>query len=168
MKVEELYRKLNETLDTPLPYRQTGSGRYLVDVNNNDKLIVNIRTATVDGYRLLTILFRDPNSDQTQLTGAFNSPKAVRVFSTVIGIIQAVPNVDIVVFIPDDIEIEVSDKKAKLYKIIMNKLYREHKLISFGQINSVQYGIMPKSKTNMLTDTQLAELFKKFGETKNI
>ena len=78
------------------------------------------------------------------------------------------PNIDIVVFIPDDIEIEVSDKKAKLYKIIMNKLYREHKLISFGQIDSVQYGIMPSSKANMVTDIQLADLFKKFGETKTI
>lgn len=167
MKIEDIYKKLDETLDRPLPYKQTGSGRYLIDINDQDKLIVNIRTANIDGYYLLTILFRDPNSDQTQLTHAFNTPGAVRVFSTIISIIQSIPNIDIVVFIPDDIEIDISNKKVKLYKTIMNKLYREHKLISTGQIESVQYGVIPNSPANRLTDDELAVLFKKFAASKN-
>ena len=167
MRIEDIYNKIDETLDSPLPYKQIGSGRYLIDITSQDNLIVNIRTADIDGYRLLTILFRDPNSDQTQLTRAFNTPGAVRVFSTIISLIQSIPKIDIVVFIPDDINVDISNKKANLYSVIMNKLYRDHKLISYGHIDSVQYGIMPKSIANNLTDNELATLFKKFAASKN-
>ena len=170
MKIEDIYRRISETLDSPLLYHETGSGRYQIDINDTTKLIVNIRTAAIDNYKLLAVLFRDPNSDETQLTNAFSESNPVRVFSTIIKIIQSISNVDIVTFIPDDINITVTDKKAKLYKLVMNRLYTAHKLISIGEIATpsglVQYGIMPGSPANKLTDLEIKNLLIEFAQSK--
>jgi hypothetical protein len=170
MKIEDIYRQMLETFDSPLPYHTTGSGSYQININNTSTLIVNIRTANIDSYKLLTILFRDPNSDETQLTNAFEKSNPVRVFSTIIKIIQSIPSVDIVVFIPDDIKIDIADKKANLYKLVMNRLYTAHKLISIGEIQLpsglVQYGIMPKSDANSLTELEIKDLLIKFAQSK--
>lgn len=169
MKLTDIY-KIDETLDKPLSYKQIGNGRYLIEIDDNHHIVVNLITRDVKNFKLMSVLFRNPDFEQTELTNLFREINPVRVFSTISEIVFSIPNIDIIMFLADDIQVEIENKKLKLYQIIASRLVRQNKLVSTGIINvrgiRVLYGIMPKSKANYLTDDQLIDLALDFGIAK--
>ena len=166
MKITDIYL-VSETLDAPLNYQQIGNGRYIIDVADNNKLIVSVITREVQNLKLMSVLFRDPNSEQTKLTNLFKEINPIRVFSTILKIVSSIPNVDIIMFMPDDIEIAIEHKKLRLYQLIVSRMVKQNKLISSGTLDinglSVIYGILPTSQANYLTDEQIKSIAIDFG-----
>lgn len=169
MKITDIY-KIDETLDNPLPYKEIGNGRYLIEIDNNHRIVVNLITREVENFKLMSVLFRNPDFDQTTLTHLFKETNPIRVFSTISNIVLSVPNIDIIMFLADDIQVEIENKKLKLYQIITGRLVRQNKIVSTGTLDvrgiQVLYGIMPKSNANYLTDDQLIDLAIEFGIAK--
>lgn len=169
MKLTDIYdTRLDETLDNPLPFIKVTKTRYEIPLSDTEKLFVLLHGDVVDGYKCISVLFVNPNSvNPTAVTNFFNGPSAIRIFSTVVAILDPI-QYDLVVFIPDDITVEVEKRKTKLYGLILKKLERLGK-ISYSQIINVDNfdkPVLVGVRKVMLDDNMLKKIVTDFGVSK--
>lgn len=172
MKLVDIYTStINETLNAPLSYKKVSETRYQVDLNNEEKLFVILNKQKINNFECLTILFVNPNSNNpTAITNFFNGPSAVRIFSTIVAILEPI-QFDIIIFTPDDINVEIESKKTNLYKVILKKLERLGK-ISGSEILNIENFNKPvlvglKSARGLgLNNNELNEIVRQFGYIK--
>ena len=178
MRLWDIYNRIDETLDShkPLPFKQLTSSTWLVNLRNT-ALLVEANLKVINGINVVAVsffeadLFGNPNL-ANMLTNAFNNAGAIRVFSTIIHIISALPKKDIIVCIPDDVSLDVEGRKMNLYKIILRRLQRSKILIRIGEIKGdapdemLLYAIPPGSPVLRYTQKEIEELLKNFAEEK--
>lgn len=165
MKLEHIYATtLHETLDSPLPFAKLSDTRYVIDLEG-EKIFVVLFSNLIGRYKCLAVSFVNPNSaNPMAITNFFNGPTAVRIFSTVVAIVDQVP-FDIIVFTPDDITVEIRDKKLRLYQTILKKLERIGKVSSTEKImiDGFDLPILVGIRNVIIDQVTLGEVITQFG-----
>lgn len=168
MKLGDIY--LSETLDSPLPFRKISDTRYDIDIGQDEIVRVILERHVVKGLACLSILFINPNSKApTQVTNFFQGPSAVRIFSTIVSILDPL-NFDLVLFTPDDIDVDVEGKKYNLYQVVLRRLIRLGKLVAVENIIIDEYDkpilVGLRGQGSALTSPEIKNIVKQVGFAK--
>ena len=171
MKLSEIYNRINETLDgKPLAYKKVSNTQFNVFLDGNNTIQVRLYHKTIESFSCISVLFVNPNSaDPFALTNYFNGPGAVRIFTTIVDIIEPY-NPDIIAFIPVGTDIEVENKKAKLYRVIAHKLQLMGKITGLEEINLNEFDkpifVGLRGKASSLDYQHVEDVVKQFGISK--
>ena len=173
MKLIDVYSStLQESMDNPFPYRKVSNTRYVIDLPNNENILVVLYQKQIEQYNCLSVLFVNPNSpNPTALTNFFNSPEALRVFASIIEILESIKS-DLIFFTPDDIEVEVENRKLRVYQTILKKMERLGKILSSEVVNIEEFdkpiliGIRVGSNASSINNKTLIEIAKLLGISK--
>lgn len=178
MKITEIIKPLTEVIDNPYPIvklRPTAWEIHITDdISDTNKvtmiLIVNVAVSNVHGYKMLSLLFLDPNAQNTNLTNHFKGSGAARVLASVKEIISKYKGIDLMVFLPSDADIAVEGKKAKLYMIVLNMLKNSGFFTETGRTdvagNDICYAIPSGSPVWQMSQQQIDNLIFDFGMAK--
>jgi hypothetical protein len=130
MKFTEIYR-FNESLNNPFPYKEISNSSWVIDTGTSADLVVRMELQNVDGYLIAHISFNtsSPKVGKPELTNVFDGGGASRVFASIIDILQTQKGIDLLIFVPDDIDVNVAGKKSRLYKVIMRRLLASNVLV---------------------------------------
>jgi hypothetical protein len=173
MKLADLFNRLDETLDKPLSYTHVNQHSYEITLPSGDTLKVMVYERNALGYKCASILFMDPTEKEPyELTNKAGNA-SVRVLSTIMAIIDKL-DYDMLIILPSDIKVEISQKKLRLYRSIATKMQMSGKLAYFEVINidemndPILVGIRSGSKAarHNLPPDQIAEVLYEFGYTK--
>lgn len=171
MKLAEIFdNHLHESLDKPLPYIKINSSKYKIELSDTEEIDILLHQKTIQKYDCVSVLFRNPKDKEMKLTNFFNGPKAIRVLSTIIDIFKTI-EFDILVLIPDDIDIEVEDIKTRLYNTVFTRMTQ---LGRMGRSESIQFPEFSKpiliglqGDGTHLSNDEIAQIVKRFGIDKN-
>lgn len=169
MKLADIYHnRIIETLDKPLPYTQISPTKFSIQLDDSNKLDIVFVVSTIVGFKCVGMLLINPNAaNKTKTTNYFNGPGAIRVFSTIIELLSKI-QFDLLMFVPDDTEVDVEETKMRLYMTIAKKVERMGKIVNLGFVKIPEYD-KPiivgghGGKASSLTDKQLELIVKEFG-----
>lgn len=89
--------------------------------NKDVIVIVDTPTQTVDTYIIMELSFRIAGTTEIQLENIFKDTEVFKLFTSLRMIVEQI-NADIIVFIPNDINIEVENKKSRVYLAVMHRM----------------------------------------------
>ncbi len=135
MRYHEILSSLFESLDTPFPSSRISPSTWEISIPNKGSLVVSVEQRKVNNFEIAHISFNVPNPHpgQPQLTGWFQDSGATGVFAAVIKIIGQY-HLDLIIFVPDDTDIEIKNKKVRLYLMMMNRMKKNNSLVRVEQI----------------------------------
>lgn len=84
-------------------------------------VVVDTPTQTIDNYSITELSFRISGSTQIQLENIFADTEVFKLFTSLRIIVERL-HTDIIVFIPNDIIIDIGNKKARVYSAVMNRM----------------------------------------------
>jgi hypothetical protein len=90
--------------------------------NNKDiSVVVNTPSRVIDGYNVTELSFRLVGTNQIQLEDIFKNTEVFKLFTSLRMIIEQ-GSADIIVAIPNDINIDIGNKKARVYMAVLNRM----------------------------------------------
>ena len=139
MKIHEITKLFFESLDRPFPYTQISPSTWEITVPNIGSLIVTLDCRNINGYTIAHISFNVPNSGggKPQLTDWFSNSGATGVFAAVIEIVKQYKEIDLMIFVPDDLVAKIHNKKVRLYMMMLNRMKRENYLVRVEQYDQL-------------------------------
>ena len=171
MKLNDILNRVDETLDgPPLKFNKVSNTLFVIDLDGDNKIEVRLFHKTIQQLNCISVLFSSPqNTDPFQLTNFFNGPGAIRIFTTISTILEP-HDPDIVVFIPVGTDVEIENKKTKLYRVVMRKLQLMGKINGVEEVKLEEYDkpifIGTRKKASSLPIDTLSDIVKQFGISK--
>lgn len=131
MKIQKLL--LHEVLETGFDINKISPSVWSIDVppgaiepnsvhgGTELKIRVDVRTDTVDGYRIIEVSFGVPGTQKTKLENIFEKTGVFKLLKSIIDIVETY-GADIILFIPNDTEVDIGEKKARIYRTVAHRM----------------------------------------------
>ena len=171
MKLHNIFNRVDETLNgPPLKFNKISNTLFVINLDMDNTIEVRLLHKVIQQLKCTSILFSSPkNKDPFELTKFFNGPGAIRIFTTISTIVEPY-DPDVVVFIPIGTDVEVENKKTKLYRVVMRKLQLMGKLNGIEELQLDEYDkpifVGTRKKASSLSTETLSDVVKQFGISK--
>jgi hypothetical protein len=127
MKIQDLL--LKEVMNSDgFPIKRVSTSSWNITIpsestKTNKSVIVVVDTPTekIDDYSITELSFRIAGTTQIQLENIFADTEVFKLFSSLRMIVEQL-HTDIVVFIPNDLVVDIGNKKARVYTAVMNRM----------------------------------------------
>jgi hypothetical protein len=126
MLIQELL--LNEVMESGFPFRKLSPTSWAVTVpgsstNTGSEVTVVVDTPhqTIGDTVFMELSFRIPGSTSVHLEDIFKGTAVFKLFNSIVEITEQC-SADIIVFIPNDMEVQASSKKARVYMAVMRRM----------------------------------------------
>ena len=179
MKITELL--LHEVMETGFPIEKISPTTWEVIIpqdsintnseykNNGVSIRVDIVNQKVDNYTIIEVSFGVPGSAGVKLEKIFDKTEVFKLLKSIIDIIKTYDS-DIVLIVPNDISVDIDNKKASLYRTVayrMKKLGIVGRIEEFNDSGHAFLAIFPTaSKAWKLDNSEIQNLLIQFGGNK--
>jgi hypothetical protein len=140
--------------------------------NNKDiSVVVNTPSRVIDEYNVTELSFRLVGTNQIQLEDVFKNTEVFKLFTSLRMIIDQ-GSADIIVAIPNDINIDIGNKKAQVYMAVLNRMLTRGLLARIEKIddpsgNQFLFALPTASRAVLIDQNELIDIATKYFAEKN-
>jgi hypothetical protein len=177
MKIQDLL--LKEVMNGDgFPIRQLSLNSWSISIpsestkNNKDiSVVVNTPSRVIDEYNMTELSFRLVGTNQIQLEDVFKNTEVFKLFTSLRMIIEQ-GSADIIVAIPNDINIDIGNKKARVYMAVLNRMLTRGLLARIEKIddpsgNQFLFALPTASRAVLIDQDELIDITTKYFAEKN-
>ena len=175
MKIQELL--LHEVMETGFESTQISPSTWSIDIPQTSikpsskyygtdlNVRVDVNSNQVDGYTVSEVSFGIPGTTAVELEKIFENNEVFKLLKTIIDVIETY-EADIILFVPNDVKVDIGNKKARLYKTValrMKRLGKVGRIEEFQDSGNTFQAIFPsKSKAWKLSNDEVQNILIQF------
>lgn len=133
MKISDIFSFVSESVGgKSLPYATSHSKNttsYTIQLTNS-VVVLQTRESVIDTIRCISVLFRNPDTGTNVTNKEQNGLPLLATIANIIGQLSY----DVLFCVPEDDDIEVEYKKLNVYKVVLERLRSQNRILRYGDI----------------------------------